>query len=47
VAQLQAQMASGMLTSEELTREYIARILGLDQSGPGVNAVMSSTRTRW
>ncbi len=40
VAQLQAQMASGMLTSEELTREYIARILGLDQSGPGVNAVI-------
>jgi len=29
-----------MLTSEELTREYIARILGLDQSGPGVNAVI-------
>jgi len=40
VAQLQAEMASGMLTSEELTREYIARILGLDQSGPGVNAVI-------
>jgi len=33
-------MASGMLTSEELTREYIARILALDQSGPGVNAVI-------
>ncbi len=40
VAQLQAEMASGMLTSEELTREYIARILALDQSGPGVNAVI-------
>jgi amidase len=33
-------MASGRLTSEELTREYIARILALDQSGPGVNAVI-------
>src|SRR5258707_2334073 len=40
VAQLQAEMASGRLTSEELTKEYIARILGLDQNGPGVNAVI-------
>ena len=40
VAQLQAAMASGKLTSEELTSEYIARIVALDQSGPGVNAVI-------
>jgi amidase len=40
VAQLQAQMASGRLTSEQLTREYIRRILALDQDGPGVNAVI-------
>jgi len=40
VAQLQAEMAAGRLTSEQLTREYIARILTLDQDGPGVNAVM-------
>ena len=40
IAQLQAEMASGRLTSEALTREYIARILTLDQDGPGVNAVM-------
>ena len=40
VAQLQAEMASGELTSVELTREYIARINGLNSSGPGVNAVM-------
>jgi len=40
VAQLQAQMASGRLTSESLTRAYIARILAFDQDGPGVNAVM-------
>src|SRR4051812_30266775 len=40
VAQLQAAMASGRLTSEALTREYIARILAFDQNGPGVNAVM-------
>ncbi len=40
VAQLQAEMASGELTSEELTKEYIARIIALDQNGPGVNAVI-------
>jgi amidase len=40
VAQLEAAMAAGTLTSEQLTREYIARIVALDQSGPGVNAVI-------
>ncbi len=40
VAELQAEMASGMLTSEALTMEYIARIVALDQNGPGVNAVI-------
>ncbi len=40
VAQLQAEMAAGTLTSESLTREYIARIIALDQNGPGVNAVI-------
>jgi amidase len=40
IAQLQAEMASGKLTSEQLTREYIARILALDQSGPNVNSVI-------
>jgi amidase len=33
-------MAAGRLTSEELTKEYIARIIALDQDGPGVNAVI-------
>jgi amidase len=40
VAQLQAEMASGRLTSEDLTQEYIKRILALDQNGPGVNSVI-------
>lgn len=40
VAQLQTAMASGRLTSEALTRVYIARILAFDQDGPGVNSVM-------
>jgi amidase len=40
VAQLEAAMANGNLTSEKLTKYYIQRILDLDQSGPGVNAVI-------
>src|SRR5213592_976139 len=40
VAQLQAEMAAGRLTSEQLTRDYIQRILDLDQGGPGVNSVI-------
>src|SRR6266849_6578843 len=40
VAQLQAEMSSGRLTSEQLTQEYITRILALDQNGSGVNAII-------
>ncbi|MBV8206446.1 MAG: amidase [Acidobacteria bacterium] len=40
IAQLQADMDSGRLTSVELTNYYIKRIELLDQSGPGVNAVI-------
>jgi amidase len=40
VAQLQAEMASGKLTSEKLTREYLARIAALDQDVEGVNAII-------
>ena len=40
VAQLQEMMASGKLTSVELTKYYIARINALDQNGPAVNAVI-------
>ena len=40
IAQLQAAMASGRLSSEALTRAYISRILAFDQDGPGVNSVM-------
>jgi len=40
VAQLQARMASGQLSSVQLTRAYIERIHALDSSGPGVNAVI-------
>ncbi len=40
VAQLQAMMASGQLSSAALTQYYIDRILALDQNGPGVNAVI-------
>src|SRR3981081_203240 len=40
IAQLQAEMASGKLTSEDLTKEYIARITALDQSKEGVNSII-------
>ncbi len=40
VVQLQQDMSSGKLTSEELTQYYITRILTLDQKGPGVNSVI-------
>src|SRR5215469_13392822 len=44
VAQLEAEMAAGHLTSEQLTRAYIERIEELDQPGPetglGVNAII-------
>ena len=40
VAQLQAMMSQGKLTSEQLTSAYIQRILQLDQYGPNVNAVI-------
>src|ERR1700738_5616798 len=40
IAQLQAEMASGKLTSEDLTKEYIARIVALDQNNEGVNSII-------
>jgi amidase len=40
VAQLQAMMRSGELTSVELTRYYLDRIERLDQNGPSVNSVI-------
>jgi amidase len=40
VADLQAKMNAGTLTSEQLTNYYLRRILDLDQNGPGVNAVI-------
>ncbi len=46
VAQLQAEMAAGKLTSVALTNFYINRILLLDQKGPGVNSVIELNPTR-
>src|SRR5256714_1692414 len=40
VAQLQAEMADGRLTSVKLTRFYLDRIAAIDQSGPNVNSVI-------
>ena len=40
IVQLENAMAAGTLTSEALTKEYINRILAIDQNGPGVNALL-------
>ena len=40
IAQLQADMASGKLTSVELTNYYLARIRALDQGAEGVNSII-------
>lgn len=40
IAQLQAAMSAGQLTSVQLTQFYITRILTIDQKGPGVNSVI-------
>ena len=40
IAQLQAMMASGQLTSVALTNFYLKRIFAIDQNGPGVNSVI-------
>lgn len=40
IAQLQAAMSSGVLTSVALVNFYLARIQSLDQSGPTVNSVI-------
>ena len=40
VAQLQAEMAAGRLTSVQLTQFYLDRIGALDQAGPNVNSVL-------
>src|SRR6266404_4462687 len=40
VAQLQAAMASGQLTSVKLTKFYLARIKALDQGSEGVNSII-------
>lgn len=40
VAQMQAEMAGGSLTSEQLTRYYLQRIALLDQGELGVNSVI-------
>jgi len=40
ITQLQAAMASGQVTSEQLVSRYITRIKAYDQAGPRLNAVI-------
>jgi amidase len=41
ITQLQAAMAAGQVTSEQLVSRYIARIKAYDQAGPRLNAVIA------
>jgi amidase len=41
VDQLQARMTAGSLTSEQLTRAYLARIAKLDRKGPALHAIIA------
>ena len=41
IADLQAAMAAGALTSERLTELYLARIAAYDKAGPRINAVIT------
>lgn len=40
IAELQARMASGQLTSLMLVNQYISRIESLDRSGPKINSIL-------
>lgn len=40
IADLQARMVAGTLTARELVLQYVARINGLDQSGPTLRSVL-------
>ncbi|MBX3738477.1 MAG: amidase [Candidatus Didemnitutus sp.] len=40
VAELQAEMAAGRVTSEQLTQDYLARVAEIDRAGPKLNAVL-------
>jgi amidase len=40
IAQLQAQLSSGAITSLQLVQQYTERIAALDRSGPSVNSVL-------
>ncbi|HUQ88077.1 MAG TPA: amidase family protein, partial [Vicinamibacterales bacterium] len=42
IAELQAAMTSGGLTSEDITREYLARLSTYDRSGPTFRAVLAT-----
>jgi Asp-tRNA(Asn)/Glu-tRNA(Gln) amidotransferase A subunit family amidase len=41
ITQLQAAMAAGQVTSEQLVSQYVARIKAYDQAGPRLNSVIA------
>ena len=45
IADIQAEMAAGRITSEALVRVYLDRIAELDRAGPGLHAVLALNPT--
>jgi amidase len=41
IAELQAAMAAGRITSKALTQQYIARIKAVDKAGPRINSIIA------
>jgi amidase len=41
IAQLQADLSSGVVTSEQLVQAYLDRIAAIDDAGPNLNSVLS------
>ncbi|MEZ6022244.1 MAG: amidase, partial [Hyphomonadaceae bacterium] len=41
IAQLQADLTSGAVTSEQLVEAYLARIAAIDEDGPGLNSIIA------
>ncbi len=42
IAELQAAMANGTLTSEKITATYLARVAAYDQEGPALNTIITA-----
>jgi hypothetical protein len=47
VSELQDAMTRGVMTSEDVVRDYLTRLTLYDRNGPTFRSVLSSTRAPW